>query len=136
MTFNRLADELKQLRKINGSSLRQVEEATGISNAYLSQLEHGDAVKPSPDKLARLADFYRVSYEQLMELAGYLGQSMHSEVRAARPKIVSTSRTKSSRTSVLRQALLNTELSAEEEALVADYISFLKAKNKRSSRQF
>ncbi len=132
MTINRLASELKQLREIHGSSLRKVEEETGISNAYLSQLERGDAARPSPDKLARLAEFYKVAYEQLMELAGYLNPV--TNLRAMPPRLVSSSKTKQPKASVLRQALMNAELSAEEEALVADYISFLKTRNKRSSR--
>ena len=132
MTINRLASELKQLREIHGYSLRKVEEETGISNAYLSQLERGDAARPSPDKLARLAEFYKVAYEQLMELAGYLNPV--TNLRAMPPRLVSSSKTKQPKASVLRQALMNAELSAEEEALVADYISFLKTRNKRSSR--
>jgi transcriptional regulator with XRE-family HTH domain len=132
MTINRLSLELKQLREIHGYSLRKVEEATGISNAYLSQLERGDAAKPSPEKLARLAEFYKVTYEQLMELAGYLNPM--SNHRVMPPRLVSTSKTKTAKVSVLRQALMNAELSADEETLVADYISFLKTRSKRSSR--
>lgn len=65
---------LKTLRSGAGMSLREVEEATGkeVSNAYLSQLESGKILKPSPNILHSLATAYAVSYENLMERAGYI----------------------------------------------------------------
>ena len=39
---------LKMARELRKLSLREVEEATGISNAYLSQLENDKIKKPSP----------------------------------------------------------------------------------------
>lgn len=58
-------------------SLREVEEATDrqVSNAYLSQLENGKISKPSPHILHALAQVYGISYERLMERAGYLTAS-------------------------------------------------------------
>mgnify|MGYP002777115792 CR=1 FL=1 len=68
---------LVSLRAAKGLTLREVEEATGkeISNAYLSQLEHGRISKPSPNMLYSLASVYGVSYETLMEKAGYITAS-------------------------------------------------------------
>ena len=66
-----LGPTLKQVRKERGLTLRAVEEKTGISNAYLSQLENQKISAPSPRILHKLADCYGVSYEHLMELAGY-----------------------------------------------------------------
>jgi transcriptional regulator with XRE-family HTH domain len=65
---------LADLRTAKGFSLREVEEATSnaVSNAYLSQLEHGKIKKPSPNVLHSLAEVYAVPYEALMEKAGYL----------------------------------------------------------------
>src|ERR1051325_1287734 len=68
----RLAVELNRLRAASGLTLRTVETQTGISNAYLSQLETGKAENPSPAMLKKLADLYRASYEALMQYAGYL----------------------------------------------------------------
>ena len=55
-------------------TLRQVEEATNkeVSNAYLSQIENDKIQKPSPNVLHALAEIYGISYEQLMEMAGYI----------------------------------------------------------------
>src|SRR2546425_6893236 len=62
-----LGEFLKNVRKAQQHTLRDVEEATGVSNAYLSQLEQGKMTKPSPQILHKLASFYGVPYEKLME---------------------------------------------------------------------
>lgn len=48
----------KQLRKEKGLTLREVEKLTGISNAYLSQLENGKIKKPSYDTIQKLNTVY------------------------------------------------------------------------------
>ena len=48
----------KQKRLSKGLTLRQVEEKTGISNAYLSQLENGKIKKPSYDTIQKLNAVY------------------------------------------------------------------------------
>jgi transcriptional regulator with XRE-family HTH domain len=116
-----LSKLLKSIRKVNGASLRAVEEATGISNAYLSQLERGDAQKPSPDKLHALAEFYNVPYIDLMRAAGYL--------QTAEPSPGMTA--SSARTSTVQAALMSAELSPEEEDAVVKYIEFLRFQNKK-----
>src|SRR5882724_11405520 len=63
---------LKTARELNKLSLREVETATGISNAYLSQLENNKIKKPSPHFLHKLAALYGIGYELLMESAGYV----------------------------------------------------------------
>src|SRR5437764_243821 len=70
----KLAEYLASLRAAKGLSLRDVEETTNsaVSNAYLSQLEHGRITKPSPNVLHSLATAYGIPYEKLMEKAGYL----------------------------------------------------------------
>ena len=73
-----LGEFLTRIREANGLTLRQVEEATGkdVSNAYLSQLEHGKVNKPSPNILHSLSTVYGVSYENLMSKAGYISPSI------------------------------------------------------------
>jgi transcriptional regulator with XRE-family HTH domain len=69
-----LGSYLASIRADRKFSLRQVEQATGkeVSNAYLSQIETGKIVQPSPNVLHALAEIYAISYEHLMQLAGYI----------------------------------------------------------------
>lgn len=69
--MNKLGAYLAAARKKTELSLRGVEAETGISNAYISQLETGKIKTPSPTVLHTLAQRYDVSYDTLMELAGY-----------------------------------------------------------------
>jgi len=61
----------KALREAKNLTLREVEKRTGISNAYLSQLETGKVKQPSPLNLHKLAQLFEVPYETLMEKVGY-----------------------------------------------------------------
>jgi HTH-type transcriptional regulator, competence development regulator len=63
---------LAAARKAKGVSLREVERATGVSNAYISQMETGAVAEPSPHKLQVLAKYYGLSYGTLMNACGYM----------------------------------------------------------------
>lgn len=63
---------LRDLRDRSGLTLRQVEEATGISNAYLSQLETGKIKHPSAQSLYTLAKLYSTNIEDLLIAAGMI----------------------------------------------------------------
>jgi len=67
----KLQELLAEARRMKGVSLREVERATGISNAYLSQMETGAVAEPSPNKLHALAEYYGMSYGALMNACGY-----------------------------------------------------------------
>lgn len=109
--MSNLAIQLKRIREFRGLTLREVEKRTGISNAYLSQLERDEASNPAPRKLAELAECYEVPYESLMEAAGYIDRSMF----ASGPDRVSQT--------AFQSALLNADLNSDEEQMVADFIS-------------
>ena len=66
-----LGDFLKSAREGKGLTLRAVERATAISNAYLSQLEGDKIQQPSPLKLYKLCELYGVSYSASLEIVGY-----------------------------------------------------------------
>jgi transcriptional regulator with XRE-family HTH domain len=117
----RLAEELRRVRALRGVSLRQVEEATKISNAYLSQLETGKAERPSPHVLHTLATYYEVPYEFLMEAAGYLRPSAKE-----RRGLKSLAR--------LEAAAMSARLDPKEEAQVVEFIEFLRAQRRRRGR--
>ena len=68
------------LEKLRGEmSIRQVAEKTGISNAYLSQLESGKRNNPHPDVLKKLAKFYEIPVIEFLKKAGYLDQDISEE---------------------------------------------------------
>ena len=56
---------LKLARVNKGLSLRQVEEVTGLSNPYISQLENGHVKEPSFFKMLRLLSLYNISVRDL-----------------------------------------------------------------------
>jgi transcriptional regulator with XRE-family HTH domain len=96
-----------------GLSLRAVEEATGISNAYLSQLEQGKIKRPSPGILYKLSDVYKVPYADLFRLVGYPLPNTSIETKSA---------TLASRIGPITQD--------EEESLI-EYLEFLRSRNQR-----
>ncbi len=55
-------------------SLRDVERESGVSNAYIAQLEKGDRNPPRPDMLKKLAIAYNVTVRELLMRAGYLDE--------------------------------------------------------------
>jgi SOS regulatory protein LexA len=71
---------LKELRKKQGLTLRQLSEKTGVSNAYLSQLENGKRGIPKPDILMKIHKPLEVEYEDLMEKAGHISSQVRSEL--------------------------------------------------------
>lgn len=63
---------VRRLRKEKGLTLKQVEKAAKVSNAYVSQVERGKRNPPHPDILKRLAKVYEVAQRDLLVAAGYL----------------------------------------------------------------
>jgi transcriptional regulator with XRE-family HTH domain len=63
---------MRTLRKQKGLTLKQVEKAAQVSNAYVSQIERGVRNPPHPDILNRLAKVYEVPARELLVAAGYL----------------------------------------------------------------
>ena len=62
----------QMLKRLRGeTSLRGVQRLSGISNAYLSQIEKG-VRHPGPKLLRRLAALYGVGVHDLLRKAGYL----------------------------------------------------------------
>ncbi len=120
-----LGEKLRQFRSLKELSLRDVEEKIGISNAYLSQLERGHAKNPSPRKLELLAKLYNVPYSDLLRSAGYL----NNEVGIKSDKLIASSFTERP-VSALVMAIQDSKLTADEENMVAQYVTFLKTQRK------
>jgi transcriptional regulator with XRE-family HTH domain len=60
------APRLRALRVSHGMTLRDVQDKTGVHFSYLSRLERGQAPVPRYSVVAKLADLYGVSTEELM----------------------------------------------------------------------
>jgi len=71
----RFCEYLKLLSEEQRMSLRDVERRTGVSNAYLGQIELGKRPPPHPNILKKLAPLYSVSVYELMVAAGYLDEA-------------------------------------------------------------
>ena len=103
---------LKSTRELIPLTLRQVEEASGISNAYLSQLENEKIKKPSANILYKLSSLYRLDLNSLLSAAGIIEKTE-----------------KKGKSNLLKNIAFYAEnLTEEEEQKVMEYIKFLRHK--------
>lgn len=109
---------LRSARLKKELSLRAVEEATEgeVSNAYLSQLENGKIAKPSPHVLYALSNALEVSYETLMERAGYIVKANERAERSKHGKAATFS---------------IDNLTPEEEKALLEHLNYLRWQRKR-----
>jgi transcriptional regulator with XRE-family HTH domain len=75
----KLGEYLREQRRGAQLSLRQLAEAAGVSNPYLSQIERG-LRKPSAEILQQLAKALRISAETLYVQAGILDARERDEL--------------------------------------------------------
>lgn len=103
-----LGEYIREQRRNAQYSLRQLAEAAGVSNPYLSQIERG-LRKPSAEILQQIARALRISAETLYVQAGILDERQEEglELRAA----------------ILADPLTNER---QKQVLLAIYDSFLK----------
>jgi transcriptional regulator with XRE-family HTH domain len=81
--MNTIGDYIRQQREQARISLRQLAQAAGVSNPYLSQVERG-LRKPSAEILQQIAKGLRISAEALYVQAGILeDRPADSGVRSA-----------------------------------------------------
>ncbi|OON78905.1 helix-turn-helix domain-containing protein [Streptomyces tsukubensis] len=79
LNVGNLGGYLREQRRQAQLSLRQLADAAGVSNPYLSQIERG-LRKPSADILQQLAKALRISAETLYVQAGILDERDRTEV--------------------------------------------------------
>lgn len=106
-----LGQYLKEYRNVNKMTLREVEDASQVSNAYLSQLENDKISKPSPNILFRLANVLKVDYKELMIKAGYISGDTNNR-RGAAPTFAID------------------DLTREEEEKLLEFLAFLRSRRK------
>jgi transcriptional regulator with XRE-family HTH domain len=63
---------IKKIRESKGLTLNQTALYSGISAAQLSRIENGKRGVPKPPTIKALSEALKVSYEVLMEKAGYI----------------------------------------------------------------
>ena len=116
-----LGQYLATARNDRGLSLRKVEKATSkvVSNAYLSQIENDQIKKPSPNILHALATLYAVSYEDLMERAGFVTPTRSRSAHQRHGSIAT---------------FADQNLTEEEQAELVQYLSFMRSRRKLGSK--
>lgn len=105
-----LGQTLKQSRELIPLTLRQVEDAVGISNAYLSQLENDKIKNPSANVLYKLSHLYKIELEVLLIAAGIVIDNPKSKL------------------GILKEINAKTKLTQKEEQQLLEYLKFLRSK--------
>ena len=113
-----LGSTLKEARELIPFTLRQVEDATGISNAYLSQLENDKIKKPSANVLYKLASVYKLELNILLSAAGIIEKSVDVDLPKRNDEWMN------------RLAFYAKGLSEDQQNEVLEYVRFMKYKNK------
>lgn len=107
-----LGRALRQARELCGLTLRQIEDATGVSNAYLSQLENDKIKKPSANVLYKLSQIYGMKIEVFLEAAGIIKGD-------------------GSKISTLLYPMPEMDLTPSEEQQLMEYLRFLRWKKSK-----
>ena len=100
---------IRQQRELANLSLRQLSQATKVSNAYLSQIERGKH-DPTVRVLLQIGSALHMSLEEMLQLA--------QEAGAAETSVVTVER------AITSDAILSSE---EKKALLAVYRSYVTA---------
>ncbi|SDT66644.1 Helix-turn-helix domain-containing protein [Mucilaginibacter mallensis] len=103
---------LREARDLKKLSLREVEVQSGISNAYLSQLENDKIKKPSANTLYKLSELFHITFDDLMVAAGIVEQGKEERKRP------------------VHYAFNSDDLTPEEEQALIDYLKFLRYQQK------
>jgi transcriptional regulator with XRE-family HTH domain len=117
-----LGKYLASIRADRKMTLRDVEAASKkeVSNAYLSQIETEKILKPSPNVLHALSEIYAISYEQLMQLAGYITTASKGRTDAERHGRLAT--------------FAEHNLTSDEEAELMRYLQFMRNRTVHSDK--
>lgn len=115
--MNTLGTTLKESRKLLGFTLIDVQNVTGISNAYLSQLENDKIKSPSVNILSKLSSMYRVSLKDLLAKANLIDKEK------AREEEVNLNFAQ-------QVAFRSEDLTEEERDHVLKYLEFIKTQKK------
>jgi transcriptional regulator with XRE-family HTH domain len=109
-----LGNVLRQARDLKKLPLRTIEEMTGISNAYLSQLENDKIKKPSADIIYKLSSVYKIDFNYLLHIAGLVEKSSTNNV------------------SFGKFVFSKDNLTKEEEEELIEYLQFIRQRKKNN----
>lgn len=104
---------LRLARESKTYSLRYVEDKTGISNAYLSQLENDKIKKPAADTLYKLSEIYNIEFNYLLQKAGLVEKN------------------KNANHSVGRFIFSKDNLTSAEEEELIRYLQYIRSRHKK-----
>jgi transcriptional regulator with XRE-family HTH domain len=116
-----LGQYLASIRDDRKLSQREVEKRTNklVSNAYLSQIENDQIKKPNPNILNALAELYDISYEDLMERAGFVIPTRARESGQRHGRI---------------PTFADHDLTPEEEAQLHQFLGYLRSRKNPSGK--
>lgn len=79
---------IKSMREKKGLKMREVERRSGISQAYISQIENGKRSVPKPEIIKKLAKGLDEDYSYLMYQAGYINGNIAGELTEQQQKVL------------------------------------------------
>jgi len=68
-------EAMRELRRKKGVTQKEMATALGVSQAYLSALEHGNRSAPSFDFIQRVAGYFNIIWDDLEDLMRIAGLS-------------------------------------------------------------
>ena len=68
-------EAMRELRRKKGVTQKEMASALGVSQAYLSALEHGNRSAPSFDFIQRVAGYFNIIWDDLEDLMRVAGLS-------------------------------------------------------------
>ncbi len=68
-------EAMRELRRKKGVTQKEMATALGVSQAYLSALEHGNRSAPSFDFIQRVAGYFNIIWDDLEDLMRVAGLS-------------------------------------------------------------
>ncbi|WPZ35826.1 helix-turn-helix transcriptional regulator [Thalassobaculum sp. OXR-137] len=71
---NALGEKIQKLRKQKELTLDQLAALTGSSKSYIWELENRNPPRPSAEKIARIAEFFEVEIDYLLDQSGEIAE--------------------------------------------------------------
>lgn len=120
---------LRRLRESKGYSLRQLSIKSGVSYGQISRIEKGTRGTPKPETIEKLAKGLGVSYDYLMEIAGYV------EPEKPDKPVELTEFLKNTNVLFLGQVLTEHDKQRVEDVLTALFFDALKKRREREEKE-